>query len=100
MVEYGWEVSYFIPGPRKFSEVTRLSENIKKPWIKAAVKEVNILINNQTFLFQYPGKGDPLTPWMHVHKEKNQSDGSLNKLRLRILVRGYLRNKELVGDTW
>ena len=29
-----------------------------------------------------------------------QSDGSLDKLKLRILVIGYLKNKELVGDTW
>ena len=29
-----------------------------------------------------------------------QSDGSLDKLKLRIVGRGYLQNKELVGDTW
>ena len=32
--ESGSEVSYFIPEPRRFAEVTRLSEYIKKPWIK------------------------------------------------------------------
>ena len=32
--EYGSEVSYFIPEPRKFVEVNRLSEDIKKSWIK------------------------------------------------------------------
>ena len=37
---------------------------------------------------------------MDVYKEKNQSDGSLDKLKLRIVARGYLQNKELVGDTW
>ena len=31
---------------------------------------------------------------------KTQSDGSLDKLKLRIVVRGDLHNKELVGDTW
>ena len=31
---------------------------------------------------------------------KNQSDGSLDKLKLRIMVRGDLQNKEVVGDTW
>ena len=31
--ESGSEVSYFIPEPSNFAEVTRLSENIKKPWI-------------------------------------------------------------------
>ena len=29
--QYGSEVYYFIPEPRKFAEVTRLSDYIKKP---------------------------------------------------------------------
>ena len=32
--ESGSEVSYFITYPRNFAEVTRISENINKPWIK------------------------------------------------------------------
>ena len=52
--EYGSEVSYFIPYHRNFAEVTRLSDDINIPWIKAALKEIKNLINNQTFLVQYP----------------------------------------------
>ena len=37
---------------------------------------------------------------MDVYKEKMQYDGTLDKLKLRILVRGDMQNKELVGDTW
>ena len=37
---------------------------------------------------------------MDFYKAKIQSDGSLDKLNLRIVVRGYLKNKELFGDTW
>ena len=37
---------------------------------------------------------------MDVYKAKIQSDGSLDKSKLRILVRGDLQNKEMVGDTW
>ena len=37
---------------------------------------------------------------MDVYKEKIQSDGSLDKLKLRIVVIGDLQNKELVGYTW
>ena len=36
--ESGSEVSYFIPDPRNFAEVTRLSEDINKPWLKANLK--------------------------------------------------------------
>ena len=37
---------------------------------------------------------------MDVYKAKIQSDGSLGKLKFIILVRGDLKNKELVVDTW
>ena len=37
---------------------------------------------------------------MDVYKAKIQSDGSLDKLKLRIVVRGDLQNKEMVGNTW
>ena len=32
--ESGSELSHFIPEPRNFAEVTKLSENIRKPWLK------------------------------------------------------------------
>ena len=41
-----------------------------------------------------------MTPCIDVYKDKIQSNGSLDKLKLRIVVIGYLQNKELVGDTW
>ena len=37
---------------------------------------------------------------MDVCKAKIQSDGSLDNLKLRIVVRGDLQNKGMVGDTW
>ena len=37
---------------------------------------------------------------MDVYKAKIQSDGSHDKLKLRIVVRLDLHNKELVGYTW
>ena len=35
-----------------------------------------------------------------MYKANIQEDGSLDKLKLRIVVRGDLQNKELFGDTW
>ena len=37
---------------------------------------------------------------MNVYKDKIQSDESLDKIKLRIVVRGDLYNKVLVGDNW
>ena len=41
-----------------------------------------------------------MTPSMYVYKANIQSDKSLDKLKLRIVVIGDLQNKEMVGDTW
>ena len=65
------EVSHFIPEPRYFSEVTKLSENIRKPWLKSTLKEIKNLINNQTFMVEDPTDGEPVTPCMDVYKAKN-----------------------------
>ena len=100
MGESGSEVSHFIPEPRNFAEVTKWSENIKKHCLKATLKDINNLINNQNFLIEDQNEGEPVTPCMDVYKAKIQYDGIFYKLRLRILVRGDLQNKEMVGDTW
>ena len=98
--EYGSEVSHFIPEPGNFSGMKKLSENIKKPWLKATLKEINNLINNRTLLIEYQNENEPVTPYMDVYKAKIRSGGSLEKLKLRILVIGDLQNKEMVGNTW
>ena len=73
--------------------MTKLSENIRKPWLKATLKEIKNLINNQNFMIEDPKDGEPVTPCMDVYKAKIQSDGSLDNLKLRILVRWDLQNE-------
>ena len=68
--ESGSEVSHFIPEPRNFAEVTKLSENIKKSWLKATLKEIKNLIKNQTFIIEYQNEGETVTPCMNVYKAK------------------------------
>ena len=70
MGESGSEVSYFIPDPRNFSEVTIFSDDIKKPWLKSTLKDIKNLINNQTIVVQEPEKGEPVTPCMDVYRSK------------------------------
>ena len=45
-------------------------------------------------------KVDPVTPCMDVYKAKMQSDVILYRLKLVILVRGDVQNKEIIGYTW
>ena len=94
--ESGSKVSHSIPEPINLAEVKKLSENIKKPWLNATLKEINNLINNKTFLVEDQNEGEPVTPCMDVYKSRIQSDGIIDKLKLRIVVRGYLQNKEMV----
>ena len=60
------EVSHFIPEPRNFAELKKLSENIRKPWLKATLKEIKNIINNQTFLIEDQKEGEPVTPYIDV----------------------------------
>ena len=77
----------------------KIVRKYQKPWWKATLKEINNLINYQTFLIEDPKDGEPVTPCMDVYKSMIQSDGSMDKLKLRIVVRGDLQNKEMAGDT-
>ena len=49
LVESGSEVYHFIPEPRNFSEVTKFSDDIKKNWLKATLKEIKNLTNKSDF---------------------------------------------------
>ena len=64
--ESGSEISYFVTEPINFAEVTRFSDDIKKPWLKANQKEIKNIIKNHHFLVQEPEKGEPDTPCMDV----------------------------------
>ena len=93
--ESGSEVSHFIPEPRKFAEVKKLSENIKKPWLKATLKEIKNLIKNYTFLIEDQNEGKPVTPCMDVYKAKIQSDGIHDKLKLNWINLVFLMHVEM-----
>ena len=77
--ETGSEVSHFIPEPRNFAEVTKLAENIRKPWLKATLKEINNLINNQTFVIEDPMiVNQSLHAWMSISQKSNLMEAWIN----------------------
>ena len=73
--------------------MTKISDDKRKPWLKATLKEIKNLIKNQTFIVEDSEKYEPMTPFMDVHKSKIQYDGSLDKLSLIIVVRVDLQNR-------
>ena len=87
------EFSHFVPERRNFDAVTKFSFDIRKPLLQVTLKEINNLINNQNFLIGDTDKDEPVTPCMGVYKAKIQSDGSIDKLKLIIVIRGDLQHK-------
>ena len=77
-----------------------MSDDIKKPWLKESQKEIKNIINNNTFLVLYPEKYEPVTPCIDFFKGKIKYYRSLDKLKLITVVRGDLKNKELVVENW
>ena len=71
----------------------KVLDEMKNPWLKATLKEIMNLINNQTFIIEDPEKDEPVTPCMDAYKAKIKSYGILDKIKLGILVRGDLKNK-------
>ena len=61
-------MSYFIPEPRNFAEVARLPANVKNDLLKATLKKVKNIINNQNLLMDDPEKVDPVIPFMDVYQ--------------------------------
>ena len=57
-----------------------MSDDINKPWIKATLKEINNIINNQTFLIEDQNEGEHVPTCMDAHNTKLQFDRSIDKL--------------------
>ena len=51
-------------------------------------------------MIEDPKDGEPVAQCNDFYKAKIQSDGSLDKIKLWIVVRGDLQNKEMIRDTW
>ena len=48
----------------------------------------------------YPEKVYPVTPFMGVYKTNIKPDGIIDRLNLRVVLRGEFQNKEIIGYTW
>ena len=69
-----------------------MSKDVRKPFLKATFKDTTNLINNNNFLVDEPENVEPATPCMDVYKANIQYIVSLDKSKLIIMVRGYLKN--------
>jgi len=88
----GVDPSPFMPTPMVIRSVFNMSDpKFKEGWLRAYQKEIKTLIDAKTFALDTPKEGEPAIPTMETNKVKIKSDGSLDKLKCRIAVRGDLQ---------
>jgi hypothetical protein len=89
------------PAPKTIRDILKMKNGlIKEEWLKAIKKELKTLIASGTFAQDTPKDGETSTPVMETFKVKVKSDGSLDKLKCRLVVRGDLQDKNITEDKW
>jgi hypothetical protein len=63
-------------------------------------KEIKTLVDSNTFQEDTLHPGESSMPVMEIFKVKVKSDGSLDKLKTRLVVRGDLQDKNITEDKW
>ena len=93
---------HFLPAPDNWKQVTRLPERSKQAWVKSMHKEVKELIKKGTFEKATPKKDDPMVPVTAKYRVKLSPDGSIEKLKTRVALRGDMLNDTQLGtfETW
>jgi len=89
------------PAPKTIRDILKMKDGlVRQEWLKAIKKELKILFDSGTFAQDTPKDGDISTPVMDTFKVKVKSDGSLDKLKCRLIVRGDLQDKNITEDKW
>jgi hypothetical protein len=87
------DTSPFMPPPMGIRSVLKmLDPKVRTAWLRVYQKEIKTLIDAKTFALESPKDGEPVIPTMETNKVKIKSDGSLDKLKCRIVVRGDLQD--------
>jgi hypothetical protein len=85
---YSWE-----PAPKSIRDILKMPDGVVKTgWLKSVKKEMGTLVGSGTLVLDEMREGENSTPVMEIFKVKINSDGSLGKLKTRIVVRGDLQN--------
>jgi hypothetical protein len=91
----------FLPAPDNWRQILRLPSAIKNYWAKALLIEIKELIKKGAFAHDKPTKDDPIIPVTSKYRVKSTPDGSIEKLKARIALRGDLmRDNIIIPDTW
>jgi len=87
------------PAPKTIREILKMPDGpVKTAWLQSVRKEFKSLVDNNTFVHDTPRPGETVTPIIETFQVKILSDGSLDKLKTQIVVRGDLQSKTLTKD--
>ena len=89
------------PEPIAIKQIQRMKEPIRTKWMESIAAELKVIIDNNTFSTdEMPLPGEQILPIKTCFKTKLNGDGSLNKLKTRIVVRGDLQKLRPGENTW
>lgn len=91
----------FLPAPNHWKQITRTPERQRQPWLKSLRSELELLIHKmKVFKPEKPTENDPIIPTTTKFRTKIKPDGTVEKLKARICLRGDKQVKDEDEDTW
>jgi hypothetical protein len=89
------------PAPNSIRDILKMPDGtVHQEWLKSVKKELKTLVDAKTFVADNLQDGEISTPVMEIFKVKVKSDGSLDKLKTRLVVRGDLQDRNITEDKW
>ena len=99
--EEGLNPADFLPAPEHWKAILKLPINTQPPWIRSMLRELKLLIKEKIcFKKELPGPDDPIIPVTAKFRAKIKSDGTIDKLKARICLRGDKQAEMADFDTW
>jgi Reverse transcriptase (RNA-dependent DNA polymerase) len=91
----------FLPAPNNWMDIIKLPPHLQKFWAASLLKELKEVIKKGTFISDTPTSEDPIIPVTAKFRVKLTTDGTIDKLKSRIALRGDLmRDNVQTPDTW
>jgi Reverse transcriptase (RNA-dependent DNA polymerase) len=86
----GADPSAFLPEPKSLKKIAQMEPPIQKAWLDAFRSELINLVSKNTFEKTTNYKGEICLPVCAVFRTKIKADGTVDKLKVRIAIRGDL----------
>jgi Reverse transcriptase (RNA-dependent DNA polymerase) len=94
----GADPSAFLPEPKSLKKIASMEALVKKAWLDAFRSELVNLISKNTFEIATNYKGEKCLPVCAIFRTKIKANGTFDKLKVRIAIRGDLDRDALDED--